>query len=62
VIWNNTTSGKAVANALQLSALVNDRGTVSVPAPTLLAFPFLQQIARPDFPGTPLFDGYREAM
>jgi uncharacterized protein YecE (DUF72 family) len=62
VIWNNTTSGKAVANALQLSALVNERGTVPVPARTLRAFPFLQQVARPDFPGTPLFDGYREAM
>jgi uncharacterized protein YecE (DUF72 family) len=62
VIWNNTTSGKAVANALQLSALVNERGTVPVPAPALRAFPFLQQVARPDFPGTPLFDGYREAM
>jgi uncharacterized protein YecE (DUF72 family) len=62
VIWNNTTAGKAVANAFQLAALVNDRGTVPVPAPVLRAFPFLQQIARPDLSGTPLFDGYREAM
>ena len=62
VIWNNTTAGKAVANALQLSALVNDRGTVPVPAPVLRSFPFLQQIARPDTSRTPLFDGYREAM
>jgi len=62
VVWNNTTAGKAVANALQLSALANDRGTVPVPAPALRAFPFLQQIARPDTSGTPLFDGYREAM
>lgn len=62
VIWNNTTAGKAVANAFQLSALVNDRGTVPVPSPALRAFPFLQQIARPDTSGTSLFDGYREAM
>jgi uncharacterized protein YecE (DUF72 family) len=62
VIWNNTTSGKAVANALQLSALMNDRGTCSVPAPALREFPFLQQIARPEASGTSLFDGYREAM
>jgi uncharacterized protein YecE (DUF72 family) len=62
VILNNTTSGKAVANALQLLALVNERGTAPVPSPALRAFPFLQQIARPDLQGTPLFDDYREAM
>lgn len=45
VIFNNTTGGKAIANALQLSAALREGRRVLVPQATLAAFPQLQEIA-----------------
>ena len=64
VIFNNTTGGKAVANALQLRAAMNGGERIAVPAPALASFPYLQAIARPSVGEESLFSGaaYREAM
>jgi uncharacterized protein YecE (DUF72 family) len=64
VIFNNTTGGKAVANALQFRAALNGGERVSVPAPALATFPFLDSIARHAAGGElPFSDAvYREAM
>jgi uncharacterized protein YecE (DUF72 family) len=48
VVWNNTTGGKAVANALQLIATLSKQGTAPIPPQALRAFPHLHQIARPE--------------
>jgi uncharacterized protein YecE (DUF72 family) len=62
IIWNNTTNGRAVANALQLTSALAG-GKIEIPERSLEKFPQLNDIARPlDVP--PLFNGsaYREAM
>ncbi len=62
VICNNTTSAKAVANALQLSAAWRKTKSVPVPSASLEAFPQLHEIAQQL--DAPLFpeETYREAM
>ena len=62
VICNNTTGGKAVATALQLSAAAGRERKIEVPERALEAFPVLQEIARPEPPGA-LFQtaAYRRA-
>ncbi len=42
VIFNNTTGGKAVANALQLSGALREGKRLVIPLATARAFPFLQ--------------------
>lgn len=64
VIFNNTTNGKAIANALQLVSLLRDGKHVLIPEPALKAFPHLQKVAAVvDAEQTLLGDtGYRQAM
>ena len=64
VVCNNTTGGKAIANALQLRAALHPSRTVSVPASALRAFPHLSDVARVSPRETSLFAeaGYHEAM
>jgi len=63
VIFNNTTAGKAIANALQLKAALREERTVTVPAATLQAFPGLQDISHPHAAEDSLFGKtYKEAM
>lgn len=63
VVWNNTTNGKAVANALQCMAMLKGNGTIPAPPSSLKAFPWLKEFVRIPSEGTPLFGGeYREAM
>ncbi|MDH4069444.1 MAG: DUF72 domain-containing protein [Ignavibacteria bacterium] len=45
VLFNNTTGGKGVANALQLQHALQDTRSEHLPASALRAFPFLQPIA-----------------
>ena len=45
IIFNNTTGGKGIANAFQLSASLREGKHVLMPAATLAAFPQLHQIA-----------------
>jgi uncharacterized protein YecE (DUF72 family) len=45
LIFNNTTGGKATANALQLCASLRDARRVLMPQATLSAFPHLREIA-----------------
>jgi uncharacterized protein YecE (DUF72 family) len=62
IICNNTTNGKAVANAFQLSSGTLDR-KVQVPVPSLREFPQLAEVALGQ-EGHPLFveGDYRQAM
>jgi len=62
IICNNTTNGKAVANAFQLNAALLAR-KVQVPAPALNEFPSLAEVAAGQ-ESRPLFAGgaYRQAM
>lgn len=64
VIFNNTTGGKAIANALQLVSSLRDGKHVLIPEPTLRAFPHLQKVAAVvDAEQTLLRNGtYRQAM
>lgn len=64
IIFNNTTGGKAVPNALQLASSLRDGKHVLIPEATLKAFPHLQKIAAVvDAEQTLLGDdGYRKAM
>jgi len=43
VVFNNTTKGKAVANALSLIASLTEANRIPVPAATLREFPYLQE-------------------
>lgn len=62
VIMNNTTGGKAVANAFEMLSSLYDGHSVPIPAATLQAFPQLASIARPAPATGSLFDGaYRNA-
>lgn len=45
IIFNNTTGGKAVANALQLVSSLREGKPVLIPEATLRGFPHLQEIA-----------------
>jgi uncharacterized protein YecE (DUF72 family) len=45
VVFNNTTGGKAIANAFQFASALRGGKQVEVPQPTLRAFPFLETIA-----------------
>lgn len=45
IIFNNTTNGKSIANALQLAAAMREGKRVLVPEATLKAFPHLSDIA-----------------
>jgi uncharacterized protein YecE (DUF72 family) len=56
VICNNTTGGKAVANAFQLIAAVRQGTPVAVPPASFRAFPVLQEFAVPRDGGHTLFD------
>jgi uncharacterized protein YecE (DUF72 family) len=63
ILWNNTTNGKAVANALQCIATLKGNGAIPAPPETLQAFPWLKDFTRTSSGDTPLFGGeYREAM
>ncbi|RPH38103.1 DUF72 domain-containing protein [bacterium] len=68
IICNNTTDGKAVATALQLTSMLrSDKAgmkPLAVPAATFNAFPVLHDIATPYEQQASLFaaSGYREAM
>jgi uncharacterized protein YecE (DUF72 family) len=64
VIFNNTTGGRAVANAFQLATFLRDGVQVDVPAAALRAFPHLREIARAVDPSAALFGDqiYRAAM
>jgi uncharacterized protein YecE (DUF72 family) len=56
VVFNNTTAGRAVPNALQLQFLLRGSKPLAVPPPALRAFPQLQQIADLSIPEESLFD------
>ncbi len=64
IIFNNTSGGKAVANALQLASSLRDGKHVLIPEPTLKAFPHLQEVAAVvDTEQSLLGNGtYRQAM
>jgi uncharacterized protein YecE (DUF72 family) len=54
IVWNNTTGGKAAANAFQLQAALRGE-PVPIPHGMLSAFPDLQRCARPIGTGPDLF-------
>ncbi len=64
VVFNNTTGGKAIANALQLAAALREGKRVLVPQATLTAFPQLQEIVSPAETDDMLLGAspYRQAM
>jgi uncharacterized protein YecE (DUF72 family) len=63
VVWNNTTGGKAVANALQCMALLRGVGAIPAPAAALEAFPWLKEVMRVPAGDLPLFgEEYRPAI
>lgn len=64
VVFNNTTGGHAVANALQLVSALHGGKPLAVPPPALAAFPQLRQIADPACLEEGLFDkrGLRTAV
>ncbi|MGA9119911.1 MAG: DUF72 domain-containing protein [Bacteroidota bacterium] len=64
IVCNNTTGGKAVANAFQLTAALRQGAPVAVPPATFRAFPLLQDLCFPREAGQTLFDqtGLRTAI
>ncbi len=63
VIFNNTTGGKAIANALQMRAALNESKRITVPAAALRAFPHLAGVAREEAGASLFGDGaLRAAM
>ena len=64
VIFNNTTGGKAIANALQLRARLSTSRKTVLPGRSLEVFPFLNEIATPETAAMPLFADkpYRRAI
>lgn len=64
VIFNNTTGGKAVANAFQLAITLREGKPLAIPPSTLKTFPHLEQIGHSPEAELPLFSKgeYREAM
>jgi len=62
IIMNNTTGGKAVANAFEMLSALHDGRSVPIPATTLQAFPHLTTISRPQTATGSLFEeSYRSA-
>jgi uncharacterized protein YecE (DUF72 family) len=64
VVFNNTTGGKAVANAFQLQGMMDSEKQLHVSSQTLRSFPFLsplvpKETGQTEIPGKDL---YREAM
>ena len=63
VLWNNTTNGKAVANALQCMAMLRGSGAIPAPPAAVRAFPWLKEYVRTSSGDTPLFgEEYRPAI
>lgn len=64
VICNNTTAGKAVANAFQLQWSLKKGKRISIPTDTVRAFPQLREISDDTTPSDTLFDPapYRRAI
>jgi uncharacterized protein YecE (DUF72 family) len=64
VLWNNTTNGKAVANALQCKAMLRSNGAIPAPPATVRTFPWLKEIVRTPSGDAPLFgdEAYRPAI
>jgi uncharacterized protein YecE (DUF72 family) len=64
VIFNNTTGGKAVANAFQFQAMLEAEKARLIPSNTLRTFGFLAPLGSKDTGQTELpgSDFYREAM
>jgi uncharacterized protein YecE (DUF72 family) len=56
VVFNNTTAGRAIPNALQLQSLLRGSKPIAVPPVAIRAFPQLQQIADLSIPDHSLFD------
>jgi len=64
ILCNNTTHGKALANAFQLKSMLAGGKKLAIPAPTIRSFPFLDEVA---LSGTgqltlPVFDQLREVV
>jgi uncharacterized protein YecE (DUF72 family) len=51
VIWNNTTGGKALANALEMDAILHDGRPLALPASTLRAFPIWESPQAEEYTG-----------
>jgi len=64
LIFNNTTGGKALANALQLAARLSPSRRTAIPSKSLEAFSFLREVAEPESATIGLFDDetYRQAI
>ena len=61
VLWNNTTGGKALANAFEMSAALHEGRILPIPTSTLRTFPHLARISKPEERTGSLFDGeYRD--
>ena len=56
IVCNNTTAGKAVATAFQISASLRQGAPLSIPPAAYRAFPVLQNICRPRGTDQTLFD------
>ncbi|MDH3251216.1 MAG: DUF72 domain-containing protein, partial [Ignavibacteria bacterium] len=61
---NNTTGGKSIANALQLTAALRGQKRILLPDRALAAFPSLHNLGETFESGHPLLSGdeYRQAM
>lgn len=64
ITWNNTASGKALANAFEISSMLLEGKRLEVPPATLAAFPHLREIAPPTRHEGTLFhdDVFKQAM
>jgi len=61
VLWNNTTGGKALANAFEMSAALFESRLLPLPLATLQAFPHLAPASKPVDRTSSLFDAeYRD--
>jgi uncharacterized protein YecE (DUF72 family) len=62
IIMNNTTGGKAIANAFEMLSALHDGCSIPIPAAALQAFPQLAPLARPQTGMGSLFEeSYRSA-
>jgi len=64
VVFNNTTGGKALANALQLQARLSASRKTVLPPKSIEWFPFLREVAADETLAIPLFteEPYRKAI
>jgi uncharacterized protein YecE (DUF72 family) len=63
VLWNNTTGGKALANAFEMSAALHDGRMLPLPQSTVRAFPHLVKVSKPHELTGSLFDAeYRDVV